>query len=1059
MCATFTLLGALVVGCIDNSVDPSIVKMREAKAELDKAKALLEASRVEYVKADAAYRLAEAEVRKADADFIKADAERIRIQNKMRELENELKAITNQFDKDSLQIVLEGLKKDMELEKAELDVLIQHQLTNLWAAKQATAAAEFAYKQSLLDLEKQLMANEITRTNEYALQLIDVMNHIRLCIDAIDTQRTALYELQADEYFYRNVDVTQIKAKLEYKVGKTERDLYYVGLVKEAWENVMQYADGERKQVLPDLVAGIEQAEKDKVQIQAQLVKEQQIKDDLDAAYTAANKAYMNNGTRVSVSGVLNGGTDYFSQSTYTPVDGAATTYHAQVLNGTFGFYNLPANVANNESNPTLGTNQVVSRYHLSSRLPAVINQIKRDRLFQGVEGIQQAADILAARESTKNTTAKAYQDSVGMWKSYYASGVQADLSNARRANWVTAKANYEAMLGAYQLAYEQTLNPLYKELQKGIARYVELVKLIVAGNAGWDAEINQISDVLGGIGFDPTKLAELVFGANFPIIKQVYTAIMAIPELIAIVEVFNAALPTFYTLAAGYQGAAYQEPIMQKYNNGVFDYHAWFLLYMLFENNQLNMGDILIFNQEKYADAVAKLSEDFLGFGTVNYPGSYMYHFSSTTAAAPRALAGGVPASITRTTAGGRTTAVNVITNGYMVDEGILALRGNNDVSRWAILPQLFAAERALHAAWIQWGLVAGKLTTVDRKLFSGPNAGDPIKYGRTWAINTSTYNITSSNATRITVPGYSDYRFVPTYVKDNPASARVTGTASTPFYFRPELSDGVHPSLELGVDVDWGILSGGTLNPADEWGVGYNAIFAYRTALVDVDWSSWTGMGLPVYNEYPVLWQNHIVGGKGTWDNNSGTDYNALPLFGKALVAARNHQLFKFWYDNQASYEQLIIDLEAARVSNAAALAELAAARTAALNARNAQADVILALNDEWTALGTLITRLQNIINSVNGEYAGIETAYKLHYDNYYEAVEAHDYAKANLALYNSAGTHFDDLGVFVDAVLEDIAAQKLVVLNRIEELNIRMAMWEAQKTSLLLHLGVSL
>ena len=1050
MCATFTLLGALVVGCIDNTVDDSIKEMRKAKAALDLAKAAVETARVEYVKADATYRLAEAELRRSEAEINKAIAQKIlteaeynTIWNKYEKdslaIELGMQEAWTEYEKEMIQFKIDSLARELELLNAEFDVYVEKQLKLLWDAKTATANAEAAYVNQLKELEKWLLEQEILRDNAVKDELVKVMAEIRVLIGKLDEERGKFYYLQLREYFYKNVDVKQIKAELDGAVEQAGRDKYIAGLVYQTWETVLAASDAQRHELLPVLQNKITVAELEKLNIEKQLVEEAQILAPLTAAWNAAKDAQTKAEAAKTAATVeikiaaLNGGTDnFFSYGT------GADQRFSQVYKGQFGFYNKAIPAINNEyPNPTeVPALQKIARTAVNTQLSNTQDYIKRYRLFEGLEGTKQAAEILADRDDVKTKAAKTYNDSLATWKTLYKAGTQVDMTATLRANWLSAKAQYDLALMTYQATYEQGLNPLYKETVKQIDKYVEIVKGIVAGKAEWGAELNQISDVLGGINFDPAKLTELVFQGNFPLIKQVYTALMALPELIVIGEYMNTVMPGFYSVAGAYQGGAYVEPIMQKYqNSSSFDYHAWFLLYMLFEKNQLSIGDgILVINVEGYDNVVKKLSEDFLGFSSENYPGTYKYNSTATTIREEK------PTAATRVT------------------DGVAKYPNGKDLNakNWTVIANLLTAETSLQAAWFRWGAVATKLQGVDGRLFGA--------YSRNWAY--SGYKVDVK-----TTVSSVDY-FKPYWTTDDVTKAIVVEGANKPdFYFRPELAmDDVHPSLELGKAVNFGIAVEGAGEP-DGIGQGFNAIYAYRTALINVNWSSWIAMGKPVYNDYPVLWHSTISGGLSSWDNNG--DLPAA-LYAKALITARNHQMFEFWYNNQPAYETLITNIETQKTNNSAEIAKLDATITArkadvaaAKELMDAQQDVIDALEDKKADLNKLIGQYQAIIDAIQLEFENtIEDAYLGARAAFYAAEEAYDLAVANRDMYYSLGVYVNEFGAptvavgkFVDNVLEQIAAEKKVVQNQIEEYTIRVAILEAQKVALIEQIGIAL
>ena len=1012
MCATFTLLGALVVGCIDNTVDDSIKGLRKAKEELIRAEASLRLAYAEVAKAEAAFIMAEIEIVKAEADMIKAKTETIR-------LENELLMAQNQHEKDSLALELKRLK-------AEYDVLVETQLAALWAAKENTAAAEAAYNNTLAELQKWLMEEEILRDNESAALLYGVLGDIRTCLGELDKQRTALYKLQVREYFYMNADKKKIEAELTYEIGKKDRDRYYAGLVLDTWGEVLAYADGERHKFLPVLQQKITDARLERVNIQRELAEANVELVSLQKTLNAAQAAYDAAATKVSIA-ALNGGTDSFFKFS-DPANGTPVDRFAQVYNGTFGFFDKEVPAINNAYPPAgniMPKNATTSRAAINAQLPKVIDLIKKDRLFQGIEGQKQVDEMLIARADEKKNTAKAYTDGLAAWKGYYKAGVEMNANETARLAWTAARASYQALQPQQAAAYKQ-MNDTYLLIKGAIADYVLTIKGLVAGisSGTWPEAEVELLDLFGKITMNPNELLKLVFQGNYPALRAIYEIAINATKLIADVEIVRAALGshnalTFYDAAAAWQGSYYKPAIMEKYElSNAFEYHVFFLLYALLEGNHVDIGGILEINKDQYTDAIAKMCVDFIGVDAVEYPGKHI-------------------------ATGGATVRDRVAT-----DANVLNIFPVKDSEKWPVNAMLWAAEKNLYNAWLTWGKIATNLTTKEADLFG--------VFARQW------------ESTKYNVQQTSGSNWTPTYVYDNPANAIVVEkgkyipSATPQFYFRPELTmETVHPSLVPGEDTNWGIVADGTNGGDANKGQGYNALYAYRTSLVGVEWSSWLEMGNPVYIGYPVLWQNKLdVNGKGTWDNNSGTDYTTLKLYPKAMVAQRNHLLFEFWNNNQPYYKDLVTELEALYAENAAALAELQAVVDAAQDAVDAQQLIIDGLNDKDGLLVGLIADYDTIIGAINTEFVGFEADYKTAYDNKKNAELAYDQAVANKVMFDSIGVQSTDgIAGFVDNVLDQIAHEKAIVNELIKQYTYELALLESQKAALIKQIGVTL
>jgi hypothetical protein len=1040
MYATFFLLGALMVSCVDPQDEPeSVVAMRKAKAALAQANTLVKAAGGAYGKATDAYSLAENELRKAEAGLSKVVADKIHVESEYHACVSEYaqrEGSSTDLEKAQMQAVIDSLAREVELLKAEIETLVEKQLKLLLDAKTAAFNAGTTYENQLEDLEQWLLAQEILSNDAAKDDLVRIMAEIRILIGEIGKEREKLYYLQAEEYFYKNVDVEQIKAKLNGAVEQAERDLYVTNLAYQAWTEILAYANEKRREALPELQGKITEAEKEKINIDLEIVREKQTLTPLTIAYNTAqnayNKAVSDRAASTATINIvaLNGGTDSFFEFGEAP-----NALYSQVYGGYYGFYNRIASTVGSGDPGSTPTRTAYPRSELNEKLTATQDYIKKYRLYSGLGGAEQAGEIMKARTKAKNDAAQAYVDELAKWKGLYRTGTQTDPTITLRANWIAAKAQYEHALATYQATYEQGLNPLYKETVKQIERYVEIVKAILAGTAGWAAELNQISNVLGGISFDPTKLTELVFQDNFPLVQQAYTALISLPGLIVIGEYMNTVMSGFYSAAAAYQSGAYVEPVMQKHQNSSFDYHAWFLLYIMFEGNRLYVGDdILVINTEGYSNVVNNLCEDFLGFYSENYPGVYKLMDVNTN------FRESAPIATNRIGNGGPTT----YPNGTEVK-----------AADFTIPAALLAAEIALNKAWAAWGAIATDLNTSEASMFA--------PYNRTWRRNN--YEV----AVKTTISSVDYYK--PYWTTDDATTAIVVNDQNPVFYFRPELTmETLQPSLNLGEAVNFGIGKYDYGNSGSEEGQSYNAIYAYRTMQINVSWSSWLAMGYPVYNECPVLWRANITGGMSTWDNNG-----ELPaaLYGKALVTARNHQIFDFWYNNQNRYADLITNIETAKTNNNTEINKLNAAivdkkitRDAAKALMDAQQAVIDDLIDKKAGLNALIGQYEAIMIAIQGGFVSeTEKTYLAARAAYYAADDKYKKAVANRDIYNNIGVYFDEFGApvvavsqFVSNKLDQIATDRMIIENQIEEYKIRIAALEAQKEALVTQVGVT-
>ena len=190
-------------------------------------------------------------------------------------------------------------------------------------------------------------------------------------------------------------------------------------------------------------------------------------------------------------------------------------------------------------------------------------------------------------------------------------------------------------------------VNTIYTAQKFLIEQYTYVVKTLVAHGSipGFYLEGDVvISDVIGGISINPNNLVPLILDPktkNFEFLNAILNTVQTVSACIDIVEMFASLQPALYPMAeffAGYcrPGTKYTSPVMRQYKiTSQLEFHAWFLLYILFEGCQINVSDnLLVIGSAKlpadrdkdpitgfYMNVNQMLCKDFLGFFTENYP------------------------------------------------------------------------------------------------------------------------------------------------------------------------------------------------------------------------------------------------------------------------------------------------------------------------------------------------------------------------------------------------------------------------------------------------------
>lgn len=130
-----------------------------------------------------------------------------------------------------------------------------------------------------------------------------------------------------------------------------------------------------------------------------------------------------------------------------------------------------------------------------------------------------------------------------------------------------------------------------------------------------------QLSELLGGITFNPQALLQLFIGApNYDKIETVLNYIInevnAADRIIASARDFKAIIDGsentlgYFDLIKAYDGFEGAEPVLEA--TSIYAYHAWFILYALMEGVEVNVGNG-VFTVGRFESAVDQLMKHFL--------------------------------------------------------------------------------------------------------------------------------------------------------------------------------------------------------------------------------------------------------------------------------------------------------------------------------------------------------------------------------------------------------------------------------------------------------------
>ena len=906
LCATFVFIGALFVGCIDNTEPASVGLLRTTKVKLIEAQIELLNSQAELNRAYAVFALAEAERERQIAAIREQEAAYLKIQN--------------EFER----AILAARIAD---EIAFLKYCEATHLADMWLAMEDARAYEEAYLTGLIEQRARLWGAKIDALDDIFWAIYD------LILERAEVRNDILI-WTARKVFYETVEMPYVEAQLRHSLEISNIKLSHSKAMLDMWTVIKNLAVNEYLDYAALMYPEMQAVKEREVEILGQIAVEEFEYEKLKTIEEQAKYAYFNSGVNTSETNVLipfntTPVTDLFAE--YNLANGhkpggvggpTPDEVISGVYDGDYSFYNVVGRTTND--NYPAGTKASLSYKQTLDILKADYNLIKDGRIY-GVEGQAMVDITLAARKKAYDDAYKQYTDANAAWNTNYP-------NIHDKSNWTAARTTFNNALAAYRntwgvlvdyyitpdpadwpqdadkaealkavatgmefLAAMMQLDPnarnealaalpvnyLYWLQKTAIEQYVSIVKGLIRGTYTQDqlnlAQVS-ISDVLGGITFSPLGLLELVLGqGNAAAFKLIVDYLYGIAELIDIVAAIQIIMPAYYQATHNFAGGLYKEPIFEKYNvSQAWEYHAWFLIYILFENMPVAPGNS-IFKINSYDFAEQQLALDFLAYNTPNYPGGYEYLSNPAVASSILASHRG------------------------------LATPGLNTV---------LGFENDLRNAWRNWAGAFRTLSTNENNLYG--------EWARVWTVEGHMGyggNRTTQHAALATNPNAAG---VPAWVYENPAATNMVVVATpknADFYFMHELAlDTNYPSLVDGEHIYWANLSSST-DPANVgWAqrLYYPAIAVKHSRLVSVDWNRWVNQGRPHYFNDPILWWSgelnaSFPGGNSptTWENNTVLPAAYVP---KAFVTYRNYQQFLFWQlpETQDAYKALAEEIK---------------------------------------------------------------------------------------------------------------------------------------------------
>jgi len=1057
LCAAFSLMGALFVGCIDNSEPDGLKALRLAKAEYIRAEQQVLAARAGYITAKAEYERAKANLINAKADILKQKAE--------------AEKIKNDYERGILQAKIAA-------EVAKYNRMQEQELTRLWKERQKSATEEANYIKTLMDLKVQLAEAKMTALDK-------IFNDIaRLVIERASLENQKI-EWLARYRFWEDVELPKAQRQLEIDLEVAQLQYTHWKYLYDEIVAVKNLAISEYVDFANHIMPKITDLDKQEVSLHAQIARLEEQQADYEVKEDIARNAYFFSGVNTELTNInipVNFSktvSDIFSLS-WLPV-GESSGGFPIILTPLSGVYE------NNYSfyYPIWGTDHPIgAKASLGYKnaldvLKSDYNKIKEGRIY-GLEGNYAVTQELNKREKAMTDAIAAYEKACKAWRDNYAVVTEGPAWEAEYAAWQTALGAYNGVYGLtdsnlyvkafkYLFFNDQTCKPtsgtsqaakddatanahvglllmalaetdvnqrnlymsavpvncLYSVQKFIIDTYIANLKALLAGEyegVDWSSTKVTLSDILGGITFNPQALMAKVLGdSNLAVFNAAINTIMGVLINVDLIAVLNAVMPGYYAKTASWLGASLYGagPIFEKYHvTGNWEYHAWFLLYLLFEDNAQSIGNGIFRINANYKNTAEKLCDDFLGYHGIPYPGAYLFTTKKKSSAS--------------------------IVIGDRVDNVTLAFTSGARPGH-PIFTTLLNAENALRGKWHAYGKALSDLNTNDKNLYN--------PYHRVWSVDGYSYSLWDKDTWGATPPWIAD---------EDCEDWDYEGVPNDNFYFMPELAmDRDYPSLEDGKDIYWANLAWpfGTKEDGTTYGMDwfqinyYPAIAAKRGSLVQVNWNQWKNEGYPIYNTDPILWVNDFTK---TWENNA--NISTLAYVPKSMVTTRNYEQYKFW--SSAETQQAYKDLAAEISLKIDALQEKVDALYQAW--LDAEAEVTLkqyeiwALRTQANMYRTAADYYQVIYNGLFDELHGSPSSwvdlYEAIFTDYTNAASNYEWAKANYDTFISSQAYYSSPSTFVNNMLIYYQGQLDAIDARFAIVEEELRVLELQKTAIL-------